>query len=446
MQASSEATGDVVRGEGPVPPLPRRLGQADAIALFVGIILGSGVFVAPATVAGALPHPAAAALLWIFGAVIAGLGATCYAECAARLPETGGFFVYYERAFGPSFAGLAGGVAYLVIYPVSTAGVGLVLGDHLGRALPALAPHGTLLALVAVLLVGALNGLALELGPQTQRLLTAFKVLALLVLAAAALLSPGAPETSGAPLSQRAPDPALLFGALVLVLWTFEGWSNASLVAGELSQPGKHLGRAVLIGMALLAAIYVAVQTAVLHLLPAEAASGSKSVLADAVGAAFGPAGRRGVAALVVVSTLGTINGLVLTASRLGFAMAHTGVVPRALGAVDRRFGTPALSTAVLTSLTAVAVLGAGFGFLLLLFSFSAWIFYGALGFALVLLRRRQVGKDPTYRAPRIAPFVLMLTGLVMAGGMLAYAPRPSAWGAGLLLAAFILIRLWRRP
>ena len=116
------------------PATPRRhLGLADATAVYAGIILGSGIFVAPAAIAGAAPSVPAAVGLWICGAIVAACGASCYAECAARMPSNGGFFVFNGEAYGPAIAFVSGWAAIFVTYPASIAAIALVFAGYLGK-------------------------------------------------------------------------------------------------------------------------------------------------------------------------------------------------------------------------------------------------------------------------------------------------------------------------
>ncbi|MBI3179957.1 MAG: amino acid permease [Deltaproteobacteria bacterium] len=428
-----------------VAGLKRQLGWFDAAALYVGIILGSGIFVAPAAVAQAAPALGSAAGMWLLGAFIAGCGAFCYAECGARLPRTGGFYVFYRETYGDTVAFVGGWAALLITYPASVAAIALIFARYLAQIIPQ-AEWEAGVAAAAVVASGLLNVVGVRVGAWAQRLLTATKVIALAVLCLAALLAP----VSAAPLAAATPagltmDLGVLTAALVVMLWTYDGWSDVTLVAGEIDNPGRNLGRAVLVGTLTLAALYLLVQMAVLVLLPADAAAGSKQVVADAVRAGLGTAAGRMVAVLVVVSTFGSLHGVIFTASRLGFAMANEGAFLPWLAAVHPRFGTPARSTAALVAATLVFVFVATFQNLLGLFSFNVWIFYGTSAVALLVLRRRGVGEPVTWRAPggALAPLVVVATALCMTVGLLVQSPLRSVMGLGLLAAGLPVYAVW---
>ena len=310
----------------PAADLRRQLSWLDAAAIFVGIILGSGIFVAPAGVAAAVASPGWAAALWLAGACVAACGAFCYAECGARLPKTGGFYIFYREVYGAPVAFVAGWAALLVTYPASLAAISLIFARYLGQIIPGIADTNVGAALVgalALLLSALFNILGVKIGARIQKVLTAFKVLALVALCVAAVVAPATPiETAVAPADLLPQGFLGIVSAMVILLWTYDGWSDVTLVAGELKNPSKDLGRAVVVGVVVLAATYTVVQFATMTLLGSSGAAASKQVIADAVTAGLGVGMGRVVALLVVVSTFSSVNGIVLAASRLAFAMS----------------------------------------------------------------------------------------------------------------------------
>ncbi len=430
------------------PHLRRQLGRWDAVAIFVGIILGSGIFVAPAHVAGAAPGALAGAGLWVVGGIIAACGAFCYAECGARLPRTGGFYVFYREVYGEPVAFIGGWAAMLITYPASIAAIAHIFNEYLGEVIPLPAAAGSLPAAAAVLAAGLLNAVGVRAGAGTQRVLTSIKVVALVILCVGAVAFAPASQsgaTAAAPF-EVAGSFLLVLTALMGLLWTYDGWSDVTLVAGEIKNPGRNLGRAVMIGITVLVTIYVAVQLSVYVLLPTSVAASSDRVLSDAVGAGLGEGAGRLIALLIVVSTLGSINGIVLAASRISFAMARDGTFLPWFGAVHSRWGTPARSVFALVAAALVYVFSAGFRSLLEFFSFTVWIFYGLTAVALIVLRRRGTGEPPEWRAPGgvSAPVVVLATAVLMTLGLGVERPMTVLYSALLLLAGLATWLLWR--
>ncbi|MER2526358.1 MAG: amino acid permease [Candidatus Competibacter denitrificans] len=434
----------------PTAQLKRQLSWIDAAAIFVGIILGSGIFVAPAEIAGAISSPFLAASLWLVGAAIAACGAFCYAECGARLPRPGGFFVFYGAAYGPAVAFVAGWAALFITYPAALAAISLIFARYLNEVIPGIAAtdfRAALMGTIALIAVAGLNIIGVRLGAGVQKALTAFKVLALLALCVAAIAAP----TVSTPVAS-APPPELfpngfagVISAMVVLLWTFDGWSDVSMIAGELKNPAKDFGRAVLVGVAMLATTYMVVQYATMSLLGSAGAAASKQVVAQAVGVGLGPGFAKVVALLVVVSTLGALNGIVLAVSRLAFAMARDRAFLPWFGEVHPRFETPARSTLMLIGVALLYVFAADFRDLMGFFVFNVWLFYGATAIALLKLRCLKVGEPLQWHAPlgMLPPVVVLLTGGLMTLGLLAQSPLRSMIGLGMLLVAFPLYWLW---
>ena len=423
--------------------LPRHLGFLSATAIYVGVILGSGVFVAPSTVSATGASPGGAVLLWLLGAIVAACGASCYAECAARLPHSGGFFVFHREAYGPAVAFVGGWAAIFVTYPASIAAIALVLASYLREA-ASIAVDERVLAAVAITGAAAVNVAGLRTGPRAQVLFTSAKVGALVALAAAALAKWG---QTPFPSAEKAPDPmsGAWLAAAILVLWTYEGWSDVTLVAGEVKDPGRNLGRAVLVGTAALFVTYALVQLMVDAALP-EAGTSTRPV-ADAAAAAFGPGAARVVAALVVVSTLGSILAVIFTVSRLGHAMAREGAFLPWFGALHPRLETPVRSTAAMTAASLAYLASSSFREIVAYFTFAVWIFYGLTAVAVLILRRRGVGEPPGWRAPLgiVPSLVVLSTGAIMTTHLVRQRPKDALVGAAVLAASLPVYALVRR-
>jgi basic amino acid/polyamine antiporter, APA family len=447
--------------------LRRSLGFLDVAALHVGTILGSGIFVAPAAVAAAVDGPGPGALFWVMGGFIAACGASCYAECGARLPHAGGFYVYYRAVYGPALAFVGGWVAVLVTYPASTAAIALVFGTYLGEVVPSLAGHVVACAVGAVVVSAAINIAGVRLAAGVQRAFSGTKLLALALLCVAAVVAGGraagggagaangAAATAGAAAAPVAGGAgatggllgAAMIAALMVMLFTYDGWSDIGLIAGEVRDAGRVLGPAVLAATAAIVLVYSAVQWSVQTLLPAGRAAASERVVAEAVVAGLGGGAGRLVALLVAVCAFGSVHSIVLGASRIGYAMARDAAFFEWFGAVAPRLGTPARSIGALAAVTLIYVFAAGFRNLLSLFTFSVWIFYALTAVALLVLRRRGVGGPGAWRAPGgvAAPLVVILTAVLMTSGLLRHDPRRAALGLALLLSGLPAFWIWRR-
>jgi len=385
------------------------------------------------------------------GGCVAMFGSAVYAECGIRLPKTGGFYVYYREVYGPALAFVGGWAALLITYPASIAAIALVFAAYLREALPGIFGSDAVPAAIALAAVGAINLLGVRTSGRVQRLLTGVKIAAVLavVLAAVAAFHPSTGDAvSAPPIEAAAPfSMTALLGGLVVLLWTYDGWSDVSLVTGEIREPGRVLGKAVLLGTGVMAVLYITVQISVGVLLPQPAAAASSRVVAEAVAAGLGSGSGRLVAGLVVLCTLGSMHGIILTASRAGFAMARDGAFFRWFGAAHPRFRSPARAVALVTAASIFYVFAAGFRNLLGFFSFSVWIFYGLTAAGLLALRRRGAGEPVPWRTPggALAPMVVLAVAASMTAGLMIESPGRSITGLGMLLAGFPVFAIWKR-
>ncbi|MCF7973304.1 MAG: amino acid permease [Phycisphaerae bacterium] len=423
----------------------RQLNWIDAAAIFVGIIIGSGIFVAPAQVIAATGSMGLAISFWAVGGWIAACGAFCYAECGARLPRDGGFFNAFRVAFGGGPAFVGGWTVALVIYPAAHAAIAYIFAGYLTELLPAVSGHETAMAVMAVAVVTVLNIAGLRSGPNAQRIMTALKIIALALLCSAALL--GGQKTdpdTGIP-ADFTMGLSTAFAALIVVLWTYDGWADITMIAGELKDPARDLGRAVWVGCSVLILVYLLVQFSISSLLSFDQASTSDRVFADAVSVGFGANAAKLVASLIVLCALGSLNGSVLVCSRLIQTMSADGFFFSALGKLDGR-GVPLRAVIMIAVATAAYVVTASFDFLLGLFSVVIWIIYALSAIALLILRRRRVGEPVRFHAPLgvVPPVTVIMASMIMTAGTIMDAPLRALIGAGMLVLIVIIYRMWR--
>lgn len=431
--------------------LERQFGTLDLTALYVGVILGSGIFVAPSAVAKAVPSAWGGAALWLGAGVVSVCGALVYAECGARVPATGGFYVFYRDALGKPVAFLGGWAAFLITYPASIAAIAIIFARYFKELVGVGGPEW-LWASGGILIAGTLNVVGMRTGPWTQRILTTFKVGALAFVCAAAIFVPGAESSPADTMTiaitrSEGLSIATVVGAATLLLWTYDGWSNVALVAGETHTPSVTLIRSVLIGTAILVGLYAATQIAVGAVLTPEQVIASKRVVGDAVAAAFGARAGRLVSALVVVSTFGSMAASLLSGSRIGFAMAGDRLLPRVFETVHPRWRTPAVAVIVLTVATVLYALTGTFGQLLNVFSFTVWTFYALTGVCLVIFRHRGTG-GVAYGHGVIGWLVVIVLWLTAAGmtlGVVLDDLVSALIGVALLAAGFPLYWVVRR-
>ena len=427
--------------------LPRRLGFWATTAVMVGSIIGSGIFRVPAAVAGDVGSVGGLATVWVLGGVIALCGALATAELAAAFPESGGVFVYLREAYGPGVAFLYGWTM-LFLAPAGTAGLSLVFAEYLGTLVP-LSPRGVhVVAAGAIVVVAAAGYRSVRGAGAIQSAATVGKLAALAALIGAAfLLGDGTAGSFG----RGAPAPAeARWGGvglgLVAALWAYNGFQDMVSIAGEVRDPGRVLPRALVAGSMTVIAVYLATNAAYLYVLPYDALRASPLVASDAMVRVLGAAGSGAVAVMVMVSTFGALNGLVLTNPRVFYAMATEGLLFAPLARVHPRYGTPSVAILVFAVVTLLCVWSRSFEQLAEAFVLGIWPFLALTVAGVIVLRRTQPHLARPYRTPGypVVPLVFIAGTLWVVGSALVARPVSTLAGVGLSLLGIPVYLGWR--
>jgi amino acid transporter len=430
--------------------LPRRLGVWSAAAVLVGSTIGSGIFRIVGGengVAGRVGTVGAMSLLWLLGALVALMGALTIAELATMFPRSGGVYVFIREGYGPLPAFLFGWTELLVIRPSALGAIAVLFAEY-GDKFFHYGNLGTkLVAAAAILLLGLANIRSVSWGAAVQNLSTAAKVLAISGLAVAAFLfaHPGRGALAG-PI-EWSPATWSGFGlALVSVMWAYDGWADLTFISGEVKDPARTLPRAIIGGVLAIVAIYVAVNAAYLFVLTVPQMVASRLVAADAATAVFGAVGASVVAAMVMVSAFGALNGSMMTGPRIFFAMADDGNFFRPVAAVHPRYRTPYVAILLATALGIAYVSFQTFEELADAFILGIWPFYALAVGAVYILRARRPGFPRPYRTwgYPVVPAVFLLASIGMLVNALVSDPRVTLICFAVILAGIPVYLLWK--
>ena len=408
--------------------LPRQLGMWSAIAVLVGSTIGSGIFRSPASLADKLPGPLPLLAIWLTGGLFALCGALTLAEVAAAMPRTGGVYVYIRETWGRLPAFLFGWSELVIIRAAALGATATTFSEYLLRVLghdPRLAPYSSyvhFIAAAAIVFTATFNYVGLRWGSLVQNITTIGKTGALVLIIIVALAL-GLPRTGGhfTPALPPGSFSVANFGlALVSVLWVYDGWADVSFVGGEVKDGQRNLPRVLIYGTLIIIAIYLLANAAYLAVLPIEQIRHSKLVAADVAQNLMGAPGVVFVSVAVMVSTLGTLNGSVMTGSRVLFATAADGLLFRPIAHVDRRFQTPSVAIWLSATLGVVFVLAGTFEQLADTFVIAIVPFY-ALGVAAVFVLRRRPDYKPTFRVPGypVVPAIFIVATILLIGNAL---------------------------
>lgn len=428
--------------------LPRRLGLWSAVAVVAGITIGSGIFRTPAGVANRLPGPLPIFVVWIAGGLTALCGALTLAEVAGAFPETGGIYVFIRRGYGRLPAFLFGWAELSIIRAAAVGAIATTFAEYFLRVLgfdPSVAPYDNwvhYVAAAAIAVISVLNYVGVRWGSLIQNVTTVAKYFGLLFIIIVALAI-GLPKTGGyfTPAFPAGSFSIAPFGlALVSVLWAYDGWADLAFISGEVKDPGYNLPRALIWGTLAVIAIYLLANIAYLGVMPVEEMRRSKLVAADVAAKLIGAGGVTFVAITVMLSTLGTLNGSILTNPRVFFAMAADGLLFRKVAAVHPKYQTPYVAITLTAVLGIIFVMLRTFEQLADTFVTAILPFY-ALGVASIFAFRRRGGDEykPTYRTPfyPLTPIIFVLATFYLLGNAMLDAD--SRWPTlsifGLILA-----------
>lgn len=428
--------------------LPRVLRFSDLVLLTLGSVIGSGIFIVPASVlqlTGGAPGPAL--LVWIAGGVLSLLGALTYAELSAMKPEVGGLYVYIRDAFGGFVAFLYGWALFFVISSATIATLAVAFASYLGQLVSLPLWAGKSVAVGMVLVIAAINVMGTRESASVQNWTTILKVGAILIVSALLLVAGSAVSPAHGTSAVAPTSVGGVGAALIGVLWAYEGWHYVTYSAGEAVDPQRNLARALIVGTVALVAIYVLANLAYVAALGPERSAHSERIAAEAVEAIFGPRAANLIALAILISIFGAAHATVLTATRVYFAMARDGVFFRRMAEVHPRLQTPAFAIAVSSAWAAIMAATGTFDELLTYVVFAGWIFYGLGAASIFHYRRREPQAIRPFRTPGYpwTPVLFILAaGAIVLNTVVVRADR-ALIGIGLILLGAPAFLFWRR-
>jgi APA family basic amino acid/polyamine antiporter len=405
-----------------MPPLLRTLTVRDLFLLFIGGVIGSGIFLTPGLILRQLNGSVGYSLLvWIVGGALSLLGALTYAELAATNPEAGGLYCFIRDGFGRVSAFLYGWCLFLVIASGSVAALARAFTEHLAEIIPLTALSKTVLSVAMIAVVTAVNVWGTRKSSNLQNWTTLIKV-GIIVILSAILLTLGRhagdlPAAFGS--TQHGFGLFSSFGlAMISVLWAYEGWQFGTYSAGEVVKPQKAFPRAFLLGSLVLAGLYLIAVVAYLAALGPAGATASNTIASTSVGVVLGRRAEIIVALTILISTFSAANSVILTAPRVFYAMANDNLFFKKLAEVHPRFQTPASAIVALGVWSAVLACAGKFAELIGGVIFIGWIFYGLGAAAIFPLRRAGKGLAIPYRVPGYpwTPLLFVLAAATIVG------------------------------
>ena len=430
--------------------LERVLSLLDATMINAGGIIGSGIFMVPATVAFFTGSTSLFFLVWILGGIVSLFGALSVAELGAAMPQAGGQYVYLNEAYGPIWGYLYGWSAVAVINTASIAAVGVAFSEYLGFFFPISDASIKGIAVVTIVLLTIINIVDVKSGARFQNLFTLSKLGAIFGIILLGLVMEGGTNQNLSPIFSDKPFIGLIgpLGlAMVSVLWTFDGWIFITYVAGEVKNPGRNIPLSLIFCMLIVVSVYLLLNYVLLFILGFTGMNGSERVVSDAASVFLGNKGAAVVTLIILISLIGANNGFVLSSARINYAMARDKLFFNQAAQIHSRFKSPANALIIQCVWACLLTFTGTFNQLITYIIFTSWIFYGMSAGAVIILRKKKPDMDRPYKTPAYPwiPIIFIFFAIFLTINTIMEAPRDATIGAGIILAGLPLYYYWKK-
>lgn len=427
--------------------LKKELGLIATMALVIGIVIGSGIFMKPGKVILAAGDSTMALLAWALGGIITLAAGLTVAELGAQIPRTGGLYTYLDEIYGKLWSYMYGWVQTIIYGPATIAALGLYFSSLLLPFFHINEDFKFPIAMGIVLFLTVINCLGSKYGGYIQTVATIAKLIPIALIAVFGLIK-GDGQIIG--MSSGAPSSLGMGAAILATLWAYDGWIGVSFVAGEMKNPAKQLPKAIIIGLGIVMLAYIVTNMAILHVLPAsEVVSLGKLAASTAAGLLFGEMGGKMINIGILVSMFGALNGYILTNGRVPYAMAVQGQLPGSslLAKVPSSVGVPVNAMIMQVMLASFLMIGWDPDHLTDIAMFIMWAFYISAFAGVFVLRKRHPDGVRPYRVPGypIVPLIAIAGAVYIVGSMLVNNPAQAMLAVGITLVGLPVYAILNR-
>jgi basic amino acid/polyamine antiporter, APA family len=466
----------------------KSLNLFDSAAITMGSMIGSGIFIVSADIARNVGSPGWILVVWALTLVMTVLAAVSYGELASMLPHAGGIYVYLREAYSPLFGFLYGWTFFLVIQCGTIAAVAMAFAKFTGVLLPVISEHRTvldlgffkfnstqLLAIIMILVLTWINTRGIKEGKQVQNIFTYSKVLILLAFIVIGIYVAKATQLNvfhspdfwdAAKVEDGVQVPIKGFSLLIAVgmamvgsIFAADAWYNITYTSDEVINPKKTIARSLFIGTLTVCLIYFLVNVVYIIALPVRGIAGGATVLergiqfasedrvaTAAIHGIFGQNAELLMAVVVVISTFGCNNGIILSGARVTFAMAKDRLFFKRTGELSSK-GVPAFALWIQAGWSLLLCLTGSYSQLLDYVVFAALLFYILVIFSVFMLRKKHPEWERPYKAfgfP-VFPIIYIAACLLIVVILLIYKPLFTWPGLGIVLSGVPVYYLWRK-
>lgn len=411
----------------------RTLGLKATIAIVIGGVIGSGIFMKPALMASQLGSPLLLLSVWLVAGLVSMFGALSNCELATMFPETGGPYVFFKKIYGDLFAFIYAWAAFAVINTAGNASIAYVCSQYTNYFIelprfPVETEHllqinipaiGTILPLenigvksltvVLIWILSLVNSRSVSYGAGLQNVLTVMKALAIFLLIGGIFFSSNGSGQNIITNSADMPSGWALIGAYMAAIsgafWAYDGWNNITFVAGEIKEPQRNIPKALFGGLFFCIAVYALINLAYIYALPIDTMAGSSFVASDAASVSWGAIGAGFIALLVILSTLGAANANVLATARTTYAMGQGNKWFSSAERIHPKFKTPTNALIFNGVWSTILIFSGSFDMLTDMLVFVTWFFYGMSTLGVIVLRFKMKDVERPYKV-WLYPFI----------------------------------------
>lgn len=440
--------------------LVRGLTLTDSIALVIGTILGTGVFLKTATMAQTMGNPTWVLIAWVVGGLLSLTGALAYAELGSIMPDAGGEYVYLKEGYGELWGFLYGWMRFWIGSPGSIAAYAVgAMTFASGMVDLSFVGGKTVAAIIIIAFFSVLNCFSVAFGGKLNSIMTGLKLFMILGITFGIFLF--AKDVSWSHFSESTPGVEGFIGwsafgsAVLAALWAYDGWNNLSMVAGEIKNPQKNIPLSFGIGLLVILAIYALSNVAYFYALPfSEVVTSNSGNFPDALPVAtkaalsfLGTSGVTILSAAFVFSALGAMNGSILTGARVPYAMANDGLFFKQLANVNEKSNVPVASIMVQACVSILLAVSGSFDQLTDYVVFSAWIFYAMVTGVVFTMRKRRPNIQRDYKTfgYPVLPAIFIVLGVLLLINTVYTSPTSTMIGLAFILAGIPVFYVFKK-
>ena len=432
------------------PELRRELTLLDSTMINAGTMIASAIFIVPATIALHAQGSALTVIVWVVGGLVSLMGALAIAELGAAMPEAGGQFVYLRAAYGPVWGFLYGWGAFMVINTASIAAIAVAFAQYLGYFFPLSDAEIKIVAMLSTVVLTTLNCFGLKMGAWAQNVFTFLKMAALAGIVMVSFVLKGGAVENFTPFFPAQSFSSLLgpLGlAMVAALWAYDGWIEITYVGSEVKNPQRNLPLSIIFSTLIVMVLYVLISIACVYVLSVETMAQAKLVAAEAATKMIGPQGAALVTIAILISTLGSNNGIVFTAARIPYAMAKEKLFFQSMGQVHKKYRVPMVALIVQGVWACILTASGRYDQLYTYVVFVSWLFYAMSCGAVIVLRHKAPNMPRPYKTwgYPVVPVIFILFAIWLMLNTIVEAPRDAAIGVGIMLSGLPIYFYWKK-